>query len=458
MEQNNIVEFKLIHDDACEDSVLATILNIKNAINECRDILDESCFFSSKNKIIFNAIKEIDRRGEVPTILNITPIVLENGKKERITVSDILVLADNTILYDFYNYTLRLSILAEKRKVYELGYNLMLSCSNEAEELTDIVSNARKDLDSLQDKKQDQFITIDKSLEDVNAIVSNNISGESSTIGTHTGFEKLDEHGGFHDGDLVIIAAETSQGKTSFALSITKNILDNGGKIAFYSMEMQHYKLTARLVSMESTVSSSSILYNKLNNDELKKFDTAVNNLMDKNLYYDDRSTSNIDVILASIRNMKVKYDIDGAVIDYLQILSINRGNRNSTDEQLMGEIARRLKNLAKELGIWIVALSQLSRNQDNPVPTMSRLRSSGQIAEAADMVILIYRPECYQKRYPEPYTNSSTDGTAMISIVKARDTGRDDFLCAFNARNTHFYDDFNIGTYSAKSSEDAPF
>ena len=213
----------------------------------------------------------------------------------------------------------------------------MLSCSNEAEELTDIVSNARKDLDSLQDKKQDQFITIDKSLEDVNAIVSNNISGESSTIGTHTGFEKLDEHGGFHDGDLVIIAAETSQGKTSFALSITKNILDNGGKVAFYSMEMQHYKLTARLVSMESTVSSSSILYNKLNNDELKKFDTAVNNLMDKNLYYDDRSTSNIDVILASIRNMKVKYDIDGAVIDYLQILSINRGNRNSTDEQLMG-------------------------------------------------------------------------------------------------------------------------
>ena len=455
-QNNNITEFKLIHDDACEESVLGTILNIKNAINECREILDENCFFNTRNRSIFRAIKEVDSKGEVPTLINITPIVLSNDK--TVNVSDIMVLAEKTILYDFYNYTLRLSELAEKRKIYELGYNLMLSCSNEAEGVTEIISNARKDLDGLGDKKQDNFITIGKSLEEVNTIVSNNISSENKALGTATGFEELDNNGGFHDGDFIVIAAETSQGKTSFALSVTKNAIDMGGKIAFYSMEMQHYQLTARLVAMDSSVSSSNILYNKLSEDELKRFDSAVNNLLDKNLFYDDRSTSNIDVILASIRNMKIKYDIDGAVVDYLQILSVNRGNRNSTDEQLMGDVARRLKNLAKELDIWIIGLSQLSRNQENPVPTIQRLRSSGQIAEAADTVIMIYRPEYYQKRFPEPYTNSSTEGTAMISVVKGRNIGCKAFLCRFDARTTHFYDDFNIGTYSAPSKDDAPF
>ena len=86
-----------------------------------------------------------------------------------------------------------------------------------------------------------------------------------------------------------------------------------------------------------------------------------------------------------------------------------------------MGDVARRLKNLAKELGIWIMALSQLSRNQDSPVPTMQRLRSSGQIAEAADVVALIYRPEAYDKKYPEPYASADTKGTALINISKAR-------------------------------------
>ena len=117
------------------------------------------------------------------------------------------------------------------------------------------------------------------------------------------------------------------------------------------------------------------------------KVNDAINKLWDKNLYYDDRSTSNIDIIISSIRNMKKKFDIDGAVVDYIQILNVNRNNRNTTDEQLMGDVARRFKNLAKELGIWIMALSQLSRDKDNTVPSLSRLRSSGQIAEAADIV-----------------------------------------------------------------------
>jgi replicative DNA helicase len=106
-----------------------------------------------------------------------------------------------------------------------------------------------------------------------------------------------------------------------------------------------------------------------------------------------------------------------------------------------MGDAARRLKNLAKELDIWIIALSQLNRNETNPVPNLNRLRDSGQIAEAADIVMLVYRPEYYGRSYPEPFTKYSTKGTAMIDIAKGRNIGLLKFICAFDAKTTHFKD-----------------
>ena len=114
---------------------------------------------------------------------------------------------------------------------------------------------------------------------------------------------------------------------------------------------------------------------------------------------------------------------------------------KGSNTEQQMGEAARRLKNLAKELDIWIIALSQLNRDSLNPVPTLARLRASGQIAEAADVVMLIYRPELYGKFYPDPFQNADTHGTAMIDIAKGRNIGLSKFLVRFDAQVTRFYE-----------------
>ena len=152
---------------------------------------------------------------------------------------------------------------------------------------------------------------------------------------------------------------------------------------------------------------------------------------------------------------MKLKYDIAGAVVDYLQILSVNM--KGSNTEQQMGEAARRLKNLAKELDIWIVALSQLNRDNINPVPTLARLRASGQIAEAADVVMLIYRPELYGKYYPDPFQNADTQGTAMIDIAKGRNIGLMKFLVRFDARTTHFME-MDAAFAPARAVEEEPF
>ena len=105
---------------------------------------------------------------------------------------------------------------------------------------------------------------------------------------------------------------------------------------------------------------------------------------------------------------------------------------KGSNKEQQMGDVARRLKNIAKELDIWVIALSQLNRDRENPVPTMARLRDSGQIAEAADIVLLIYRPEYYGRQYSDEFSGIDTNGTALIDIAKGRNIGIGKFICGF--------------------------
>lgn len=454
MDKNNFDKIIPVWDDNCEEYVLGTILWRNNALNECREVLDEECFYNINHKAIFNAIKDLDEKGEDISIVSVMPILVNHNI--NITAGELVNMTETYSLTNIYQYALRLYELSEKRKLYEMGYHLMKACSNEAEDIFDILSYTKNKIETFSDKKSDQYIKLETSLKQVTEIVNNNISNTKKIIGTPTGFKKIDERGGLQNGDLIIIAGESSQGKTALALSITLNALEQGYKISYYSMEMQNHQLTSRLIAMKSGISSSSILYDKLRGEQVSSFDKAIGDLWDKNLFYDDRSTSNIDLIIASIRNMKMKYDINGAVIDYIQILNVNRTNRSSTEEQLMGDVARRLKNLAKDLNIWIIALSQLNRDKDNPIPTISRLRSSGQIAEAADIVALIYRPEYYQKKYPEPFSNRDIKGTALIDIAKGRNIGTFKFLCRFEAPITFFHDDEQIGTYHI--SNDSPF
>ena len=208
---------------------------------------------------------------------------------------------------------------------------------------------------------------------------------------------------------------------------------------------------------MQSGVSSSDIMYKRLNADQYDMIDKGIGRISGTKIYFDDRSTSNIDNIINSIRSLKLKHDIDGAVVDYIQMLSINM--RGASVEQLMAECARRLKNLAKELDIWIIALSQLARNNDNPEPSLTRVRASGQINEAADNTILIYRPEIYGKFYKEPFQNVSTKGTAQIEVAKGRNIGLTKFIVNFIPELTLFKDcSDNLPTGFSQIEEDTPF
>lgn len=242
-----------------------------------------------------------------------------------------------------------------------------------------------------------------------------------------------------HPSELYITDGFIVTHNTSLAIAFTLSAARYGDGVAFYSMEMKKEQIAARMISIESGIPANEIMYSRLGTEQFEAIDNGIGKIYDKPVYFDDRSNSNIDTILASIRTMKLKYGISGAVVDYLQILSVNM--KGSNTEQQMGEAARRLKNLAKELDIWIIALSQLNRDSVNPVPSLARLRASGQIAEAADTVMLIYRPELYGKFYPDPFQNANTQGTAMIDLAKGRNVGLMKFLVRFDASTTHFTD-----------------
>ena len=435
-----------------EKVVLGTIITESNILDEIRDILPVDAFYITKNKDIFQCILDISDRGEHVDIIT---VVNECQKKKLdVTALDVAQLQQNysPIIND------HVGILVEKyrrRKLFEIGAILQSNSYSEVNGISEVLSDVKEKLDSLFTSSRESVFTIRDAVQSVYDNINKNLKGGTSLTGNPTGFALFDKRsGGLQTSDLVIVAADSSQGKTSFAIKLAMNC---GCPVAFYSMEMKKEQIAARMMSIESGVPANEILFSKLDSGRIQQIDKGVSRVIENPIYFDDRSTSNIETILASIRMMKIKYGIKGAVVDYLQILNVNM--KGSNKEQQMGDVARRLKNIAKELDIWVIALSQLSRDNQNPVPSLTRLRDSGQIAEAADMVILIYRPEVYGKKYPEEFSSKSTEGTAMIDVAKGRNVGLMKFLVGFDAKTTNFYElDNNIKEVKDESPHGLPF
>ncbi|WP_099465276.1 replicative DNA helicase [Parabacteroides provencensis] len=443
------------HNLEAEKVVIGTIMTERNALSEVRDILSPECFYNPFHRSIYETILKIDKRGDRPDLISVTNEMTKSGDVDVYNLS----LISQCYTFDIYQHAALLHDKEKRRKFIEIGSELISKAYSESDDIVDTLSEIEDKLKSLFQSSKDSIFTIKEAVNEVTKQMSLNASDNRPLTGTPTGFSKIDERsGGLQKSDLIVIAADTSSGKTSLAIALTLEASKNGHGVAFYSMEMKKEQIAARMISIESGVPGNEIMFSRLSAEQFNMVDKGIGKIYDKPIFFDDRSTSNIDVILASIRTMKLKYGISGAVVDYLQILSVNM--KGSNTEQQMGEVARRLKNLAKELDIWIIALSQLNRDNINPVPTLARLRASGQIAEAADIVMLIYRPEIYGKYYPEPFQSSPTQGTAMIDIAKGRNIGLAKFLVRFEARTTHFreYDEGYNSMPFMPITEEQPF
>jgi len=233
---------------------------------------------------------------------------------------------------------------------------------------------------------------------------------------------------GLQKKELIVVAGETSQGKTSFAMTMMYNVAVNGAKALILSLEMSVDQMLARIVSQMTGINSKRILNRNCTEGQIEDIKDAVAKIKTMPLIIHECHSANMGYIMDTIRAYKIVRDIDVVMLDYLQLVS-NHG-RNMSKEQQVGDVVRRLKNITLELDIPIICLSQLSRNKENPLPTLARLRDSGQIEEAADQVIFIYRPECYGKA--EFDDGMPANGKADIIIAKGRNIGTTKFRMDF--------------------------
>lgn len=441
------------HDIELEKAVLGALVIEKSCHVDVTPIINEGCFYKSSHQLIYQAFSKLYAKGEEIDLLTMVNELDRTGELEEVGGPTYLVELTQKVASGAH---------AEKHAkiLYELScYRSLISIGQEMvknayakTDLEGMVGGAQNSLLKLFHFEQSNVRTITSIVEEVFKVMERNHEQNGRLSGIGTGLMEFDSHsGGLQRSDLVIIAAETSQGKTSLALTMAKNAsVLYGAKVAFYSLEMSNTQLVGRLMAQEAGVSGKSILTQKLDRGLIQMISDRVSKLESANIYFDDSSTTRLDSILRSIRSMKVKFGVDLVVVDYLQLVgSSEKGSR----EQHVADVARSLKNIAKELDICVIALSQLKRS-DNPKPTINRLRDSGQIEEAADVILLVYRPEFYGLTYDKQFEEYSPHNSALVSVAKGRNIGTKDFILSFRPEQTKFSDYVHDPTYSTPERE----
>lgn len=424
-------EISQLQNEQAEIDVLSACLSDENIYTSVKDMLSDDLFNTYYCQKMYSVIRELESEGKLPTITEAS--IRYTTKGGDITT----FLSERFYSFNVIRQTIGLlQELSMKRRLYTLcvrGMKIVADPSSTGEDFNQLLSDF-----TLNTGDGDADIqSIGDAIKDLQTSVAKRQNGTAEK-GLATGLSIFDMRYGFHPGDLVIVAGRTSQGKSTLATTIARNMAFDGIPSAYYSMEMGADQLTARIVARDTNIPSSRILYDSLSDGEYSEFYDTTTSLEGLPIYFDERSKTSFTKICTSIRAMVRKYHIKIAFIDYLQILVNSATSTNR--EQMLGDMARELKRLAVECQICIVALSQLSRNGQTNEPSLSELRGSGQIEEAADVVVLLYRPFVYGVL---KYANGmETENTAQIEIAKGRNIGLAKDIVSFDG-NLSFFSDY---------------
>lgn len=430
-----MAERMLLHDDNAEKYVLGGLLNSQELFYSVVDRLKPQLFYNSKHARLARCIIEVYKEGKVADLITVADYIHSHPDVNNPEMFELAGILDCCIIGGFAEHFGIVESLYSRRRYFELGSKLMEFGTNPVVSEEEI----KKDINNILSEDLEKKKRV-KSLCDANKKlkkrVVDNYNGTSNTM-IPTGIKEIDEKGGLQIRDFDVIAAESSIGKTSLATCMMVNAGKAGVPSMMFSMEMQSEQIAARIVAPYAKLSSSIIQYKKLDDWQMNELSQALKQTDDLPIYFDDESTVSFDSIVASIRANVKNLGVKLVVIDYLQILA-STGNI-SNQEQFLGAVCRKLKNLAKELGICIIALSQLARNINDPKPTGNRLRASGQIRESADDVILIWRPSVYGKGY-DSWDVDNIGNTAELIFDKARGKGTFSCIVGFDQQTTLFY------------------
>lgn len=430
-----------------ERVVIGALMIDKDAFSVVSEMIKPETFYDPKHQKIYHAIQSLNMEENPVDIMTVIDQLKREGTLEEVG-GEAFVVELSSKVASSANIEYHAKIIAQKALARQLiSYASMIETKafDETQDVAELMQEAEGQLFSLsQTNMKKDYTQIDPIIAQATEILQKASANTGDLTGIPSGFTKLDEiTSGWQKSDLVIIAGRPAMGKTSFALSIAKNIaVDYHEPIAFFSLEMNNVQLVNRLISNTCEISGSKILSGQLSVEEWKRFDIKVRDLTGTPIYIDDTPALSIFELRTKARRLVREKGVKVIMIDYLQLMNAN-GMRFGSRQEEVSNISRSLKGLAKELDIPVLALSQLSRNVENrdglegKRPQLSDLRESGAIEQDADMVLFVHRPEYY--RLYEDKGGVDLRGKAQIIIAKHRKGATGDVLLNFRGEFTRF-------------------
>jgi len=386
-----------LYNLAFERSILSSIIFEPTQFDELENVLKEDDFYLPAHQDIYRAIQALVHRDEPIDEEFIKKELTQKKKFDEAVMLDIL--SANPIS-NTTAYVREIKDKALKRHLLTLTTEIKRVTLEEELPSSEVVDMVEKKLYSItQDSQASDFKDADRvTIDTMNYIAEMKARGNTVLVGVDTGFEELNKMTtGFGKGDLVILAARPAMGKTSFALNIVQNLLDNGKGVAFFSLEMPAEQLMLRLLSIKTSIGLQKLRVGDMNDDQWSRLNTAVAQMQNSKLFVDDHGSLNINQLRSKLRKLKGKHpEIELCVVDYLQIMS---GTGNKDRHLEVSEMSRGLKMLARELEMPIIALSQLNRgleSRNDKRPMLSDIRESGSIEQDADIIMFVYRDDVY--------------------------------------------------------------
>lgn len=431
-----------LHSLENEICTLGAMLFGQRAVDQVLTIVESSDFFYRHHQLIFQAIQRLTMDNKPVDLVTLETELAATGILEEIGGRAYLVRIAEAVPTPanarFYAENVR--EYSTLRALESAGTDIVRSVRDTEISLEEKISRAEASVFEVGAQRiGKEFLDMPALAREVMLDVDHVVETGEPTLGLPSGFVDLDEiTTGFYGGDLIIVAARPSMGKTALVMAMAQHVAQTvrDKAVAVFSLEMSAKQLTRRLVSMISRVNSNDMKRPYLTQDQLRKITIACEKLYGMNLFLDESADISGFEMLAKCRRLKKQHGLSLVVVDYLQLMRGNRRTENRVTE--VSEIARALKAMAKDLDVPVIALSQLSRgveNRDSKIPQLSDLRESGSIEAEADMVMMIYRKRYYERR-ENPDEETVYDPTlpepADIIIAKNRNGATDTVKLAF--------------------------
>jgi len=426
-----------------EQAILGAILTEREALDEVTEILEAEDFYKQAHCEIYKTICKIYKQGNIPDVITVSDKLKEEGKLEEVGGVPYLtsLISAGAIAPNVKDYAqlvtkkaLLRNLITAGTQIAELGYK------EEEEEITKLIDNAEQIIFKIRQKKLGRdFIPlgdiIKKSFEQLEKLYGR----QSYVTGIPTGFTDLNSiTAGFQPGDLIVLAARPSMGKTALALNIAQYISTREKiPVGIFSLEMSKEQIAYRLISAEAEINLHNLRTGFIAKEEWPKLSNAMSTLAEAPIFLDDTPGLTVMEMRAKARRLIAREKAKILIIDYLQLIRSPIGLRRANRTEEISEISRGLKTMAKELNIPVIAISQLSREVEKRIdkrPQLSDLRESGAIEQEADVVLLIFRPDYYSSTQEE---NSITE----LIIAKQRNGPLGTINLLFMKNYTKFVD-----------------